>query len=265
MTRRRLDVELVRRGLVHDGTEAVEAVQAGRVVVGGVVATSAATMVGADAPVHLTTETPGPRFVSRAGAKLRAGLDRAEIDPTGAACLDAGASTGGFTDVLLRAGAAKVTAVDVAYGQLAWSLRQDPRVEVRERTNVRDLRSGDLEPRPALVVADLSFRALAPAIPALGGVAADDAAFVLLVKPQFEAPASDVEPGGLVRDPDVWRRALDDVIAALASAGVGVTGAMASPLRGPAGTVEFLVWGRRGGPHRPPDLDAVLDEGARVP
>jgi 23S rRNA (cytidine1920-2'-O)/16S rRNA (cytidine1409-2'-O)-methyltransferase len=262
MTRRRLDAELVRRGLAASRAEAQEAVRAGLVTVAGAPATKAATMVADDAAVELAG--PARRFVSRGGEKLDAALARFEVDPAGLECLDAGASTGGFTDRLLRGGAAHVTAVDVGYGQLAWSLRTDDRVTVLERTNVRELHPGDL-PTPAdLVVADLSFISLRLVLAALVGVAAPGAVFVLLVKPQFEAGPADVSRGGVVRDPAVRRRVLDEVTTALDAAGVTPQGLMASPVLGPAGNVEFLLYGRRGASPTAIDLDAVVAEGERV-
>ncbi len=262
MTRRRLDAELVRRGLAASRAEAQEAVRAGLVTVGGTPATKAATMVADDAPVELAG--PARRFVSRGGEKLDAALVRFGVDPAGLECLDAGASTGGFTDRLLRGGAAHVTAVDVGYGQLAWSLRTDDRVTVLERTNVRELHPGDL-PTPAdLVVADLSFISLRLVLAALVGVAAPGAAFVVLVKPQFEAGPADVSRGGVVRDPAVWRRVLDEVTTAFEVAGVAPLGLMASPVLGPAGNVEYLLYGRRGATPTPIDLDAAVAEGERV-
>jgi 23S rRNA (cytidine1920-2'-O)/16S rRNA (cytidine1409-2'-O)-methyltransferase len=262
MTRRRLDAELVRRGLASSRAEAQQAVRAGLVLVAGSPATKAATMVADDAAVEMAR--PARRFVSRGGDKLDAALGRFEIDPAGLECLDAGASTGGFTDRLLRGGAAHVTAVDVGYGQLAWSLRGDERVTVLERTNVRELHPGDVPEPPALVVADLSFISLRLVLPALVGVAAPGASFVTLVKPQFEAGPGDVSRGGVVRDPAVWRRVLDEVTTAFAAAGVAPQGLMASPVVGPAGNLEFLLWARRDEEPMPIDLDAVLCEAEEV-
>jgi 23S rRNA (cytidine1920-2'-O)/16S rRNA (cytidine1409-2'-O)-methyltransferase len=265
MTRRRLDAELVRRGMAASRAEAQEAVRAGLVTVAGAPATKAATMVADDAPVELAG--PARRFVSRGGEKLDAALTRFGVDPTGLGCLDAGASTGGFTDRLLRGGAAHVTAVDVGYGQLAWTLRTDQRVTVLERTNVRDLHPGDLPTPAELVVADLSFISLRLVMPALVGVAAPGAVFVVLVKPQFEAGPVHVSRGGVVRDPAVWRRVLDEVTTTFDAVGVRPQGLMASPVLGPAGNVEFLLYARRSAPPTPIDLDAVMveAEGVRAP
>lgn len=259
MPRRRLDVELVRRGLAKSRAEAQAAVEAGLVTVSGTPAMKSASLVAADAPVHVIG--PPRRFVSRGGEKLRSALDRFEVDPGGRDCLDVGASTGGFTDCLLQAGAAQVVAVDVGYGQLAWEIRNDLRVTVMERTNVRDLEPGDLPFLPDLVVADLSFISLRSALPALARVSRDDGEFVVLVKPQFEAGQADVGSGGVVRDPAVWRRVLGDVMQAFGSHGVGVLGVVASPLRGPAGNVEFLLHGRRGVDDARVDVDTAVTEG----
>lgn len=259
MPRRRLDVELVRRGLANSRAEAQIAVDAGLVTVAGSPATKAASLVAADAAVEL--RGPPRRFVSRGGEKLRSALDRFGVDPRGRDCLDAGASTGGFTDCLLQEGAARVAAVDVGYGQLAWEVRNDPRVTVMERTNVRGLGPADLPFVPDLVVADLSFISLRAVLPALVRVSRPDAEFVALVKPQFEAGPADVGSGGVVRDPGTWRRVLVEVIEAFGTHRVGVLGVAASPLRGPAGNVEFLLHGRRGVDDAPVDLDVTMMEG----
>lgn len=198
---------------------------------------------------------------SRGGRKLEAALDRFAIDPSGRRCLDAGAGAGGFTEVLLTRGAAHVTAVDVGRGQIVWRLRTDPRVRVMERTNVRRLRIEALGDRPDLITADLSFISLSKVIPALAGVAAGLADFVLLAKPQFEAGRGEVPPGGVVVDPEVWRGVLVDVVDACHRAGVMPQGVMASPLLGTAGNVEFLFHGRLGGTEQPLGLDKAVAEG----
>jgi 23S rRNA (cytidine1920-2'-O)/16S rRNA (cytidine1409-2'-O)-methyltransferase len=192
------------------------------------------------------------------------------VDPAGRDALDAGASTGGFTDVLLRRGAARVVAVDVGYGQLAWSLREDPRVTVLERTNVRSLRPGDLPFEPSLVVADLSFIPLRLVLSALAAIAAPGAEFVLLVKPQFEVGPERVGSGGVVRDPAAWRGALDGVVAAARELDLHPAGLMASPVLGPAGNVEFLLHAVHAlHAASPPssdgvDLDAAVAEGTAL-
>jgi 23S rRNA (cytidine1920-2'-O)/16S rRNA (cytidine1409-2'-O)-methyltransferase len=186
-----------------------------------------------------------PRFVGRGGDKLAAALDRFAVPVDGSRALDAGASTGGFTDCLLQYGARCVVAVDVGYGQLHERLRADPRVESVERTNVRDLVSGDLGPPFDLVVADLSFISLRTVLAPLLGQAVPGAHIVLLVKPQFEAGRDEASRGrGVIRDPEVWRRVLDEVMIALQASGAAIMGAMVSPLTGADGNVEFLVHAR---------------------
>ena len=246
--RARLDTELVRRGLARSREQAGELVAAGRVTVAGQRAAKAATQVTRDAPISIAgTEEPG--YVSRGGHKLAGALavfGPAGLDVAGRACLDAGASTGGFTDVLLRAGAAHVVAADVGYGQLAWSLRTDPRVTVLDRVNVRTLEG--VTPVPGLVVADLSFISLTLVLPALVACAAPDADFVLLVKPQFEAGKGRVGSGGVVREAADRANAVRKVAGAAGELSLGVLGVTASPLPGPAGNVEYFLWLRRGAP-----------------
>ena len=262
MTRRRLDRELVRRGLAASRTEAQQAVHAGLVRVGGVPATKVATLVGDDEPIDLAG--PARRFVSRGGEKLDAAIRRFSVDVTDADALDAGASTGGFTDCLLQAGARRVIAVDVGYGQLAWTLRHDERVIVLERTNVRGLQPSDLPYAPSLVVADLSFISLRTVMPALAAVSAPGAHALMLVKPQFEAGPDAVGRGGVVRDPEVWMHVITEVARAGADAGFPPQGLMASPVRGPAGNVEFLLWARRDAAAVPVDLDRAVAEAREV-
>ena len=248
--RSRLDAELVRRGLARSREHAAELIAAGRVAVAGQPAGKAATRVSRDAPVTVADDA-GPEYVSRGGHKL-AGALRVFADGgltvTGKRCLDAGASTGGFTDVLLRAGAAHVVAVDVGWGLLAWSLRTDPRVTVLDRVNVRSLDPALVAPPPAVVVADLSFISLTLVLPALVACAAPDADFALMVKPQFEVGKGRVGARGVVRDPADRAAAVRSVCAAAADLGLGTAGVTASPLPGPAGNVEYFVWLRRGAP-----------------
>jgi 23S rRNA (cytidine1920-2'-O)/16S rRNA (cytidine1409-2'-O)-methyltransferase len=254
----------VRRGLVDSRQEAQAAVAAGNVLVGGAPAAKAARLVAPDEPVVLLG--PPCPYVGRGGLKLQAALERFPIDVTGQRVLDAGASTGGFTDCLLQNGAAHVYAVDVGHGQLHPSLRGDPHVTVLERTNVRTLTLADLraaapayEPCP-LVVADLSFISLRSVVPALTGpVSAPVADLVLLVKPQFEVGRAAVSRGkGVVRDAALWLGALEGVASALHAAGTGIMGAMASPLTGSAGNVEFLLHARKGVPGYPAGEAAAL-------
>ena len=244
--RTRLDAELVRRGLARSREQAGELIAAGRVAVAGQRASKAATQVAREAPI--TVKDTGDRsYVSRGGRKLAGALKAfGGLVVAGRQCLDAGASTGGFTDVLLRAGAAHVVAADVGYGQLAWSLRTDSRVTVMDRVNVRTI--GPLTPAPDLVVADLSFISLTLVLPALVACATPDADFVLLVKPQFEVGKSRVGAGGVVRDATDRSAAVEKVTGAAAKLGLGVQGITASPLPGPAGNVEYFVWLRCGAP-----------------
>lgn len=240
-TRRRLDAELVRRGLARSRQQACELIDSGAVQVNRVVASKAATQV--DEGASIVVIEARPEYVSRGAHKLLGPLDEFGIDVNGRRALDAGASTGGFTDVLLERGAAQVIAVDVGYGQLAWSLQSDPRVIVMDRTNVRNLTGDDLPYRPDLVVGDLSFISLTKVLPALSEVADGD--FVLLVKPQFEVGKGQVGKGGVVRDPQQHASAVRTVAAAARELGLGVAGLTRSPLPGPSGNIEFVMWLRR--------------------
>jgi len=249
--RARLDAELVRRGLARSRGQAAELVAAGRVKVGGQVATKVATGVAPDDPLLVTEAAGESDYVSRGGHKLAGALaafTRRGLRVSGRRCLDAGASTGGFTDVLLRAGAVGVVAVDVGYGQLAWALRTDSRVTVLDRTNVRDLTPELIGEPVDLVVGDLSFISLELVLPALVGVASGSADFVLMVKPQFEVGRERVGAGGVVRDRELRADAVRSVAGAAAQLGLGVCGVVASPLPGPAGNVEYFLWLRAGAP-----------------
>jgi 23S rRNA (cytidine1920-2'-O)/16S rRNA (cytidine1409-2'-O)-methyltransferase len=247
MSRRlRLDAELVRRGLARSRDQAADLIAAGRVAVSGQVAAKPASQVAVNAAITVEQVSDGPEYVSRGGHKLAGALAVFDgVLVTGKRCLDAGASTGGFTDVLLRAGAAHVVAVDVGYGQLAWPLQTDSRVTVLDRVNVRSLTPEQVAPPPELVVADLSFISLTLVLPALVRCAAPGADFVLMAKPQFEVGREMIR-GGVVRDPDLRAAAVTSVAAAAAGLGLGVAGVTASPLPGPAGNVEYFLWLRRG-------------------
>jgi 23S rRNA (cytidine1920-2'-O)/16S rRNA (cytidine1409-2'-O)-methyltransferase len=238
--RRRLDAELVRRGLVASRAEAQDAVEAGRVTVAGAPALKAARLVAPDEPVRLLA--PPRRFVSRGGDKLDAALDRFGLDVAGTRALDAGASTGGFTDCLLQRGAGQVVAVDVGRGQLHPKLRDDERVVVMERTNVRSLTPAAIEGPVDLVVADLSFISLRTVAAALLGVGRPGADLVLLVKPQFEAGRAEASRGrGVIRDDGVRSRVRDEVGDVLIDGRATIMGWMESPLRGADGNVEYFV------------------------
>ena len=237
MKKIRLDTLLVERGYFPDAGAALRAVLAHEVKVGDVYATSAALRVAPDADVEVKGRK---RFVSRGGHKLQGALDAFGQDVRGMRCLDIGSSTGGFTDCLLQAGAAHVTCVDVNYGQLAWSLRQDARVTAFERTNVKHADPAALGAPFDLLVADLSFIGLASLAPVFARFCRPGTVFVGLVKPQFESRPDETERG-VVRDEGVRRRTVDEVRAALADAGFAPTGVAESPITGPEGNVEYLV------------------------
>ncbi|MET8153140.1 TlyA family RNA methyltransferase [Actinoplanes sp. NPDC049668] len=247
--RARLDAELVRRKLARSRDQAAALVAAGRVQVRGTVAQKVATMIDPADPVVVTGDDPADEYVSRGSHKLAGALAAfTGLAVAGRRCLDAGASTGGFTDVLLRAGAARVYAVDVGYGQLAWSLRTDERVIVMDRSNVRILHPDVLDGPVDLTVADLSFISLRLVLPALAACTVADGDLALMVKPQFEVGRERVGSGGVVRDPLLRAEAVLDVAAAGAELGLGVAGVAASPLPGPSGNVEFFLWFRRDAP-----------------
>jgi 23S rRNA (cytidine1920-2'-O)/16S rRNA (cytidine1409-2'-O)-methyltransferase len=220
--------------------------------------TRPATLVRNESPISLTGEAPP--FVSRGGEKLDAALSRFDVKVEGKRWLDAGASTGGFTDCLLQRGAIAVVAVDVGYGQLAWRLRVDERVVVMERTNVRHLTPGDLPWAPEGVTADLSFISLTNVLPALVAVADASADLVVLVKPQFEVGRAAVGKGGVVRDPELWLTAVRTVAGGAERLGFGAAGAMCSPLTGPAGNREFFLHLKRGGVVDESVLTRAIDE-----
>ncbi|MFI7545760.1 TlyA family RNA methyltransferase [Actinoplanes sp. NPDC049599] len=247
--RARLDAELVRRKLARSRDQAAALVAAGRVQVRGTVAQKVATMIDPADPVVVTGDDPATEYVSRGSHKLAGALAAfAGLPVRGRRCLDAGASTGGFTDVLLRAGAGHVYAVDVGYGQLAWPLRTDERVTVMERTNVRALTPDALGGPVDLTVADLSFISLRLVLPALAACTGPDGDLALMVKPQFEVGKERVGSGGVVRDPLLRAEAVLAVAATGAELGLGVAGVAASPLPGPSGNVEFFLWFRRDAP-----------------
>lgn len=255
----------MRRGLATSRDQARVLIEAGRVTVGGAPAAKPARLVAPDEPIEVAG--PPPRFVSRGGEKLDAALERFGIDVAGRRVLDAGASTGGFSDCCLQRGASSVVALDVGHGQLHERLRRDPRVTVVERTNVRTLDPAAVGGPFDLVVADLSFISLTTVARPLVAAAADGADLVLLVKPQFEAGRREASRGrGVIRDPGVWSDALTRVIDAVEDAGATIMGAMVSPLRGSSGNVEFLLHARRlaAGRERDPAVDvaAIVAEAA---
>ena len=247
--RLRLDAELVRRGLARSREHASELIAARRVKVAGALATKPATGVTTDVALVVVDDPDRPDYVSRGGHKLAGALAvfvPLGLDVAGRRCLDAGASTGGFTDVLLRHDAAEVVAVDVGYGQLAWSLRQDPRVVVHDRTNIRELTLDAVGGPVDVVVGDLSFISLELVLDALVGVTRPDGDLALMVKPQFEVGKDNVGKGGVVRDPDLRARAVTSVADAAARRGWGAQAVTTSPLPGPSGNVEYFLWLREG-------------------
>jgi 23S rRNA (cytidine1920-2'-O)/16S rRNA (cytidine1409-2'-O)-methyltransferase len=252
---RRLDVELTRRRLARSREHAATLIAAGRVQVRGTIATKAATGVGADAPIRVLDDANDPDYASRGGFKLAGALEHFPIEISGRRCLDAGASTGGFTDVLLRAGAAEVVAVDVGYGQLAWGLRTEPRVRVVDRTNVRDLQPDAIGGLVDVTVADLSFISLRLVLRALAACTRPDGDILPMVKPQFEV-GKDRVGSGVVRDPQLRAEAVRSVAAAAGELGWATAGVCASPLPGPSGNVEFFLWLRRA-PPQPLDADEI--------
>lgn len=257
-SKRRLDAELVRRNLVPSREAARREIEAGRVLVDGSFADKPARMVGG--AQNVTLAGPPPPFVGRGGHKLAAALDAFDLDPTGRRCLDAGSSTGGFTDCLLQRGAASVIAVDVGTNQLHEKLRADPRVEVRERTDIRSLGPIDLDGPVDLIVGDLSFISLRLVLPGLAELVVDGGSLVLLVKPQFEAGRQEASRGrGVIADPAIWRRVLLDVLDRADQDGTGLAGLMPSPITGASGNVEFVTWLRRGRPSIP-DRERVVDD-----
>lgn len=268
MALRRLDAELVRRGLARSREHASQLIADGRVTVHGNAATKPATQVDTGAALVVAKDEHDPEYASRGGHKLAgafAAFAPGGLSVAGRRCLDAGASTGGFTDVLLRSGADHVVAVDVGYGQLAWSLRQDQRVTVKDRTNVRDLTLKQVDGTPVdVVVGDLSFIPLALVLPALVRCASADADLVLLVKPQFEVGRERLGSGGVVRSARLRTEAVHKVAEQAGQLGLGVLGVTASPLPGPSGNVEYFLWLRAGAPAvDPADIDRAVAEGPK--
>lgn len=250
----RLDHLLVERGLASSGSQAQALILAGEVLVEGEVARKPGMRVASEARIEVRAPLP---YVSRGGIKLAAALDAFALSVRDAICADVGASTGGFTHCLLKRGAARVYAIDVGYGQLAWSLRQHPRVVVMERTNVRYL---EQLPEPVHVVTiDVSFISLTKVLPVVVNWLDDtSAAVVALVKPQFEAGRAWVERGGVVRNPQVHRQVLEQVAQAAAACGLHVWGLTRSPIAGPAGNVEFFMHLRRAMPPEAIDLQVEI-------
>jgi len=251
-----LDVLLVKRGLAESRTQAQALILAGQVQVDDrpPSALRPGTRLPVDAEIAVEAGLP---YVSRGGLKLTHALDAFAVPVAGRVCLDVGASTGGFTDCLLQRGAARVYAVDVGYGQLAWELRQDPRVVVLDRTNIRYLES---LPEPiSLAAIDVSFISLRLVLPAVLRLVDATTDVILLIKPQFEAGRSQVPRGGVVRDPAVHRQVLVDVLAFAQGLGLTVRGLVPSPITGPAGNREFLAWLARGAGEAGIDVAAAIE------
>ncbi len=258
--RTRLDAELVRRGLARSREHASQLIADGRVTVRGTVAGKPATAVETDAAV-VVREQAGEDWASRGAHKLIGALDAFDVDVTGRRALDAGASTGGFTDVLLRRGAREVVAADVGRGLLVWRLQTDERVLVLDKTNVRALTPEQTRGPVDLVVADLSFISLRLVLPALLACTADDADLLPMVKPQFEVGKERLGSGGVVRDPELRAAAVRTVITEAETLGLRAHGVTASPLPGPSGNVEYFVWLRRGEPNA--DASALVETAVR--
>jgi 23S rRNA (cytidine1920-2'-O)/16S rRNA (cytidine1409-2'-O)-methyltransferase len=249
---------LVRRGLARSREHAAQLIAAGRVEVHGVLAGKPATGVEAGASLRVRADDDDPDYASRGGHKLAGALAAFPgIEVPGRRCLDAGASTGGFTDVLLRNGAAEVVAVDVGYGQLAWSLRSDSRVTVLDRTNVRTLTPRLIGGAAALTVADLSFISLPIVLPALTACTLPDGDLLPMVKPQFEVGRERLGSGGVVRDPQHRADAVVRVAHRAAELGWRARGVARSPLPGPSGNVEFFLWLRRAEGEALPDEEII--------
>jgi len=257
----RLDAELVRRGLARSREAATDLIAAGNVLVGGMPASKSATQV--DAQTSITLKDEHAEFVSRGGHKLAGALDKfSQLLVSGKTALDAGASTGGFTDVLLKRGVRKVVAVDVGYGQLAWELQKDERVKILDRVNVRNLTPAQVGDEIDLVVADLSFISLKLVLPALISVAKEGADFLIMVKPQFEVGKEKLGAGGVVRDVHLRKEAVLEVANAAFALTLGTLGVVASPLPGPSGNVEYFLWLRKGAPALlEVDLDLAIEKG----
>jgi 23S rRNA (cytidine1920-2'-O)/16S rRNA (cytidine1409-2'-O)-methyltransferase len=260
--KQRIDLLLVERGLVESRERARRLIMAGSVTVNGAVFDKPGTLAAVDAQLAVTA---APQFVSRGGLKLAAALDEFHIDVTGLAAVDVGASTGGFSDCLLQRGVARIFAVDVGYGQLAWKVRSDPRVVVLERTNIRYLEQLPNADRADLAVIDASFIGLALVLPATLRLLKPAAQIVALVKPQFEAGRQQVGKGGVVRDELVHRRVLEEIAALAVSLDLHVAGLTVSPAPGPAGNIEFLIWLKRDKtqPAAGMEITAMIDDALR--
>jgi 23S rRNA (cytidine1920-2'-O)/16S rRNA (cytidine1409-2'-O)-methyltransferase len=242
MTKKRLDALLFERGVFESREKARQAIMAGRIKISNRIADKPGAATDDRASIFVE---PAQVYVSRGADKLNRALDVFGLEVAGRIALDAGASTGGFTEVLLERGATRVMAVDVGYGQLAWKLRQDPRVDVLERTNIRHLKTEVLPAKAGVVTADLSFISLATVAEALAGLSEVDADFVFLIKPQFEAGKGKVGKGGIIREASRHEEILENVISRLDNRGLSLRGLTYSPITGADGNIEFLGWFRK--------------------
>ena len=257
--RRRLDAELVRRRIARSREQAVEMIKSGRVTVGGFKASKPATVVEPEVSIKVE-ESEGDDWASRGAHKLLGALEAFDVDVSGRRVLDAGASTGGFTDVCLRRGAAEVLSVDVGYGQLLWRLQNDARVTVLDRTNIRNLTLETTGGPCDAMVGDLSFISLKLVLPAIADCMAEGAWLLPMVKPQFEVGKDRIGSGGVVRSPQLRAEVTKDVAVFAQSLGLGVKGVAASPLPGPSGNVEYFLWLIKDGVSTPEDrLDVMID------
>ncbi len=261
--RSRLDTELVRRGLARSREQAQELIESGQIKVSGIKVLKVASQVDENSAIELTANIS--EYVSRGAHKLLGALNEfKELQVEGRICLDAGASTGGFTEVLLERGARQVMAVDVGYGQIAWKLRQDERVKIFDRTNIRGIDQNLLGTKVDLIVADLSFISLKTVLPALQQVANAECDYLLMVKPQFEVGRERLGAGGVVRDPSLRKEAILEVAERAYQLGLGIRGVVASPLPGPSGNVEYFLWLHNGGEPITPELvDEAIERGPK--
>ncbi len=262
MKRERADVLLVQRGLFPSRERARAAILAGDVLAAGEPLTKAGRQLPVDVDLSLKKK---PEYVSRGAVKLARALDVFNVHPAAKVCVDVGASTGGFTELLLERGAAKVYAIDVGYGQLAWKLRNDPRVVVMERTNVRHLNAESLPESPTLETVDVSFISIKKILPSIAGMLAGGGELLALVKPQFEGERADVGRGGIVREASAHRRILCSLLDPLASSGLALRGFTYSPIKGADGNIEYWLYavktttGKRAG-HPDELIDSVVEE-----
>jgi len=256
MAKKRLDVLLLEKGLCESRERAKTTIMSGVVFVDGQRADKPGTPVSEDSEIEV--RSAALEYVSRGGLKLEKALDEFGISPGGRVCIDCGASTGGFTDCLLRRGAIKVYAVDVGYGQLAWSIRNDPRVVVMERTNIRYVTPEQIPDTPSLAVIDVSFISLRLVLPVVKRLLADGGEVACLIKPQFEAGREKVGKKGVVRDASTHVEVLRNFVQYASEAGFGVLGLTFSPIKGPEGNIEYLGYLRAGAESCAPDAESVV-------